>query len=97
MLADKVPVNLNFTAGRAALEASIALAEVEDCLTANAFIKRLSDFPWPKHTLKLDGPGIYYYGSTTGNDEGRGLTGAIAVGGDTPDHAKEDRPPQPRP
>lgn len=48
-------------------------------------------------TLKLDGPGIYYYGSTTGNDEGRGLTGAIAVGGDTPDHAKEDRPPQPRP
>ena len=54
MLADKVPVNLNFTAGRAALEASIAIAEVEDCLTANAFTKRLSDFPWPKHTLMLD-------------------------------------------
>jgi acyl-[acyl-carrier-protein]-phospholipid O-acyltransferase/long-chain-fatty-acid--[acyl-carrier-protein] ligase len=54
MLADKVPVNLNFTAGRAAVEASIAIAEVEDCLTANAFTKRLSDFPWPKHTLMLD-------------------------------------------
>jgi len=48
-------------------------------------------------TLKLDGPGTYYYGSTTGNDEGRGLTGAIVIGGEVPDDAKEDRPPQPRP
>ena len=47
--------------------------------------------------LKLDGPGTYYYGSTTGNDEGRGLTGAIVIGGEVPDDAKEDRPPQPRP
>ena len=47
--------------------------------------------------LQLDGPGHYYYGSTTGNDEGRGLTGAIVVGGETPDYAKLDRPPQPRP
>ena len=30
-------------------------------------------------TLELDGPGYYWYGSTTGNDEGRGLTGAIVV------------------
>ncbi|MHA6783421.1 MSMEG_3727 family PQQ-associated protein [Pseudonocardia saturnea] len=48
-------------------------------------------------SLNLDGPGTYYYGSTTGNDEGRGLTGAIVVGGEVPDHAKLDRPPQPRP
>jgi PQQ system protein len=48
-------------------------------------------------TLELDGPGQYWYGSTTGNDEGRGLTGSIVVGGDTPDEAKLDRPPQPRP
>lgn len=47
--------------------------------------------------LTLDGPGHYYYGSTTGNDEGRGLTGAIVVGGDVPEGAKLDRPPQPRP
>jgi PQQ system protein len=47
--------------------------------------------------LNLDGPGTYYYGSTTGNDEGRGLTAAIVVGGEVPDHAKLDRPPQPRP
>jgi len=48
-------------------------------------------------TLNLDGPGQYWYGSTTGNDEGRGLTGAIVVGGEVPDEAKLDRPSQPRP
>ncbi len=47
--------------------------------------------------LNLDGPGTYYYSTTTGNDEGRGLTGAIVVGGEVPDHAKLDRPAQPRP
>lgn len=48
-------------------------------------------------TLDLDGPGCYWYGSTTGNDEGRGLTGAIAIGGEVPESAKLDRPAQPRP
>jgi hypothetical protein len=48
-------------------------------------------------TLELGGPGTYYYGSTTGNDEGRGLTGALVLGGEVPDSAKIDRPPQPRP
>jgi PQQ system protein len=48
-------------------------------------------------TLELDGPGYYWYGSRTGNDEGRGLTGAIVVEGDTPQEARLDRPPQPRP
>jgi len=48
-------------------------------------------------TLHLDGPGYYWYGSRSGNDEGRGLTGAIVVQGDAPPEAKLDRPPQPRP
>jgi PQQ system protein len=48
-------------------------------------------------TLNLDGPGYYWYSSRTGNDEGRGLTGAIVVQGDAPPEAKIDRPPQPRP
>jgi PQQ system protein len=48
-------------------------------------------------TLHLDGPGYYWYGSRTGNDEGRGLTGAIVVGGDAPEEARLDRPAQPRP
>lgn len=47
--------------------------------------------------LTLHGPGYYWYGSTTGNDEGRGLTGAIVVSGDVPQEAKLDRPAQPRP
>jgi PQQ system protein len=47
--------------------------------------------------LDLDGPGYYWYGSKTGNDEGRGLTGAIVVSGDTPAEAKLDRPAQPQP
>ena len=48
-------------------------------------------------TLSLDGPGYYWYSSPTGNDEGRGLTGAIVVGGETPAEARLDRPEQPRP
>jgi PQQ system protein len=48
-------------------------------------------------TLNLDGPGYYWYSSPTGNDEGRGLTGAIVVMGDAPPEARLDRPKQPRP
>ena len=48
-------------------------------------------------TLRLDGPGYYWYGSPTGNDEGRGLTGAIVVMGEAPPEARLDRPKQPRP
>ena len=48
-------------------------------------------------SLNLDGPGYYWYGSPTGNDEGRGLTAAIAVLGEVPPEARLDRPAQPRP
>ncbi|MGW4490163.1 MSMEG_3727 family PQQ-associated protein [Amycolatopsis sp. NPDC004368] len=48
-------------------------------------------------TLELDGPGCYWYGSPAGNDEGRGLQGAIVVSGEVPPEAKLDRPAQPRP
>jgi PQQ system protein len=48
-------------------------------------------------TLNLDGPGYYWYSSPTGNDEGRGLTGAIVVLGEVPPEARLDRPKQPRP
>jgi PQQ system protein len=47
--------------------------------------------------LELDGPGYYWYGSRTGNDEGRGLTAVILVQGHAPPEAKLDRPPQPQP
>jgi len=48
-------------------------------------------------SLNLDGPGYYWFSSPTGNDEGRGLTGAIVVLGDVPPEARLDRPDQPRP
>ena len=48
-------------------------------------------------TLNLDGPGYYWFSSPSGNDEGRGLTGAIVVLGDTPPEARLDRPDQRRP
>ena len=57
----------------------------------------LVNFSKGRATLQLDGPGYYWYGSRTGNDEGGGLTGTIVVGGEVPDDAKLDRPAQPRP
>jgi PQQ system protein len=48
-------------------------------------------------SLNLDGPGYYWFSSPIGNDEGRGLIGAIVVLGDVPQEARLDRPPQPRP
>ena len=54
LLADKVPVNLNFTAGRAAIEASCENAELRHCLTARPVEKKLDDFPWPKDVIHLD-------------------------------------------
>jgi PQQ system protein len=48
-------------------------------------------------SLNLDGPGYYWFSSPIGNDEGRGLIGAIVVLGDAPPEARLDRPPQPRP
>ncbi len=54
LLADKVPANLNFTAGRAAIEASCENAELRHCLTARLVEKKLDDFPWPQHVAHLD-------------------------------------------
>jgi acyl-[acyl-carrier-protein]-phospholipid O-acyltransferase/long-chain-fatty-acid--[acyl-carrier-protein] ligase len=54
ILAGKVPVNLNFTAGRSAVEAALRIGKVRDCITAHAVVKRLADFPWPMHLVHLD-------------------------------------------
>ncbi len=53
-LADKVPVGLNFTAGRAAIESCCRQAEVKVAISAGVFMSRLNDFPWPDQTLQLD-------------------------------------------
>lgn len=51
MCAGKIPVNLNFTAGRAAIEASLRLGEITTVLSADAVKAKVKDFPWPERTL----------------------------------------------
>jgi acyl-[acyl-carrier-protein]-phospholipid O-acyltransferase/long-chain-fatty-acid--[acyl-carrier-protein] ligase len=53
-LAGKVPVDLNFTSGRAAIESSMKRANLRVVISATPFIQRLTDFPWPERVLKLD-------------------------------------------
>ncbi len=54
VLAGKVPVNLNFTAGRAANEAACRIADLQSVLTARAFHARLENFPWPSSVCFLE-------------------------------------------
>ncbi|MEY2545715.1 MAG: acyl-[acyl-carrier-protein]-phospholipid O-acyltransferase [Verrucomicrobiota bacterium] len=54
VLAGKVPVGLNFTSGRAAIESCCKRAELRVAITATAFMERLGDFPWPEQVVKLD-------------------------------------------
>ena len=53
-LAGKVPVGLNFTSGRAAIESSCKRANLRVAISATPFMQRLGDFPWPERVLKLD-------------------------------------------
>ena len=50
-MADKVPVNLNFTSGRKAIEASIRKAGLTHIVTAGPMMAKLPDFPWTEHTV----------------------------------------------
>jgi acyl-[acyl-carrier-protein]-phospholipid O-acyltransferase/long-chain-fatty-acid--[acyl-carrier-protein] ligase len=51
--AGKVPVNLNFTAGRSSLEASLRLGEITTVISAHVMRSKLPNFPWPEKTLDL--------------------------------------------
>ena len=53
MAAGKVPVNLNFTAGRAALEQSLKIGGIATVITADAVRAKIATFPWPERTLDL--------------------------------------------
>jgi acyl-[acyl-carrier-protein]-phospholipid O-acyltransferase / long-chain-fatty-acid--[acyl-carrier-protein] ligase len=53
-LANKVPVDLNFTVGRAANESCCKRANLRVAISATQFMERLKDFPWPARVLKLD-------------------------------------------
>jgi PQQ system protein len=56
----------------------------------------------PDHTggmgrVRLDVPGLYWFGCPVSNHAGRGMLGLIMVRGDVPEEAKLDRPEQQRP
>src|SRR6058998_3109425 len=53
-MANKVPVDLNFTIGRAANESCCKRANLRVAISATPFIERIKDFPWPETILKLD-------------------------------------------
>ena len=53
-LANKVPVDLNFTMGRAANESCCKRANLRVVISATPFMERIKDFPWPEKILKLD-------------------------------------------
>src|SRR6266403_1416297 len=54
VLAGKVVVDLNFTAGRGANESACKHADLRVAISATPFIERVKDFPWPQRVLKLD-------------------------------------------
>ncbi len=49
--AGKVPVNLNFTVGKAAVEASLRLGEIKTVISADAMRAKIPNFPFPENTL----------------------------------------------
>ena len=51
--AGKIPVNLNFTAGRAAVGSSIEVSGLRTVISATAMRDKLPDFPWPDRTVDL--------------------------------------------
>src|SRR5437899_3910688 len=53
-LANKVPVDLNFTAGRAANESACESANLRVAISATRFMERVKDFHLPDHVLKSD-------------------------------------------
>ncbi|MDB4294920.1 AMP-binding protein [Akkermansiaceae bacterium] len=47
LIAGKIPVNLNFTASREAVKSSIRQADLDKFITADPFVRKVPDFPWP--------------------------------------------------
>ena len=47
LFAGKIPVNLNFTASHEAVRSSIRQADLDRFITADPFVRKVPDFPWP--------------------------------------------------
>jgi acyl-[acyl-carrier-protein]-phospholipid O-acyltransferase/long-chain-fatty-acid--[acyl-carrier-protein] ligase len=54
VLAGKIPVNLNFTAGREAIESAKEQSGIRTIISATAMAKRLENFPWTEEVVQLD-------------------------------------------
>jgi len=53
ILAGKIPVNLNFTIGRAANESAMARAGIQRLITAPAMVEQIKDFPWLENRIDI--------------------------------------------
>lgn len=47
LFANKIPVNLNFTASHEAVRSAIKQADLDKFITADPFVRKVPDFPWP--------------------------------------------------
>lgn len=47
LFANKIPVNLNFTASQDAVKSSIQQADIDKFITADPFVRKVPTFPWP--------------------------------------------------
>lgn len=47
LFANKIPVNLNFTASHEAVRSAIQQADLDRFITADPFVRKVPDFPWP--------------------------------------------------
>ncbi|MBC9889654.1 MAG: AMP-binding protein [Opitutae bacterium] len=53
VLAGKVPVNLNITAGKAAIESAYLRGEIDVVVTAEPVRKKFPKFPWPENLIDV--------------------------------------------
>jgi acyl-[acyl-carrier-protein]-phospholipid O-acyltransferase/long-chain-fatty-acid--[acyl-carrier-protein] ligase len=52
-LIGKVPVNLNFSAGRDSVEKALEIGGVKTVISAGPIRHKFPDFPWPENTIDL--------------------------------------------
>ena len=53
VLAGKIPVNLNFTAGKAAIESAYRRGEIDVVVTAEPVRRKFPNFPWPEDLIDV--------------------------------------------
>jgi acyl-[acyl-carrier-protein]-phospholipid O-acyltransferase / long-chain-fatty-acid--[acyl-carrier-protein] ligase len=46
LLAGKIPVNLNYTAGKSAIESALRQSEIDRILTVDLVVRKMQEFPW---------------------------------------------------